>query len=406
MTWILIIESFLQRLLISTSYSAVNHIQNIMKTHIPSYADNFTFYITAIFFYFACLIYFDSSKGLQIVFSMLSAQALTSSLPIPQEPVSYLTLPGILLYFSSVSTVMWMMNSVSLSNEKLQKATISIVDYVTLFAASRGLAKFQTTGQMNILGIMALAYLINPITPSKSPERYSWISHFFSVVECLSIRGFTLWISIQIKSSFKISNILSIIVIHVFLLVWNPFAITKKLQQCAGILSLIISQQLSILLQLYVDSFACASVLMSVLTWFIYLRICPHFLCDVCKLGTSISMTKWFESQIKNINQPHEAIFVYIFIFFMIEKSLSALNSLSKILDLIYDDNKNVRQSSSSNIIAASIIAQYPSYYSYINGKIDSNNSGTSAIVNESINDGIAHELAVAGLPQPNNVPN
>jgi hypothetical protein len=118
-------------------------------------------------------------------------------------------------------------------------------------------------------------------------------------------------------------------------------------------------------------------------------------------------MTKWFESQIKNINQPHEAIFVYIFIFFMIEKSLSALHSLSKILDLIYDNNKNVSQSSSSNIIAASIIAQYPSYYSYINGKIDSNNnSGTSAIVNESINDGIAHELAVAGLPQPNNEPN
>jgi hypothetical protein len=90
----------------------------------------------------------------------------------------------------------------------------------------------------------------------------------------------------------------------------------------------------------------------------------------------------------------------------MIEKSLSALHSLSKILDLIYDNNKNVSQSSSSNVIAASIIAQYPSYYSYVNGKIDSNNSGTSAIVNESINDGIAHELAIAGLPQPNNGPN
>jgi hypothetical protein len=117
-------------------------------------------------------------------------------------------------------------------------------------------------------------------------------------------------------------------------------------------------------------------------------------------------MTKWLESHIKHINQPHEAIFVYIFIFFIIEKSLSALNLLSKILDSIYDNNNNVRQSSSSNIIAASIIAQYPSYYSYISGKTDSDSRGTtSAIVNESINDGIAHESALVGLPQPNNEP-
>jgi hypothetical protein len=115
-------------------------------------------------------------------------------------------------------------------------------------------------------------------------------------------------------------------------------------------------------------------------------------------------MTKWLESHIKHINQPHEAIFVYIFIFLIIEKSLLALNSLSKILDFIYDNDKNVRQSSSSNIISASIIAQYPSYYSYINGKIDNDDRGTtSAIVNESINDGIAHESALVGLPQQNN---
>jgi hypothetical protein len=319
--WISMIKSLLQRLLISTSYSAVSQIQKSL-TLLPAYSSRDLFALASLCVFSAVAICLKTSNhGFKGVFSMLAAQSLTSTLPIPQEQNSRLVLPGILLYFSSVSSLIWMMLVFFKPNDNNGNAleTLNtIVDYIVLFAASRGLARFKATYQMHALGIMSMVFLLFPRS-GKKESLGRWSHQFLQVLECLAVRGVILWITSGIKSFTGVTGPLPILLLNWALLIWNPFTLTTQFAECGGVLSLMSAQQSAELLQKYVHSSVGASVFLVLLSWLVHWSVCPHLVCNVCRLGISIAMTSWLEKWVREISPWLERFFVYVVVFVILE---------------------------------------------------------------------------------------
>jgi hypothetical protein len=329
--WIGIAKNLLQRLLISTSYSAVAQIQKSLL-YLPAYSSRDLFALISLCVFSAVAISLKGSNhGFKGVFSMLAARSLTSTFPIPKEQNNRLVLPGILLYFSSITTLIWAMlifvkqicgnysNKDKANEEGVMETLKTIIDYMVLFAASRGLARFKATSQMHTLGILSMVFLLFPRSKSDQNSKLTWFQHFLDVIECLAVRGAILWITSGIQSFTGVSGPLPIVLLNWALLVWNPFTLTNQLAACGSVLSLMSAQQSAELLQVYVHSSVSASLFLVSLSWLIHWSVCPHPVCSVCSLGVSIAATSWLEKWVLNITLWNERFFVYAVVFILLE---------------------------------------------------------------------------------------
>ena len=367
--WVGIVKNLLQRLLISTSYSAVSQIQNSLL-YLPAYSSRDLFALISLCVFSSVAISLKGSNhGFKGVFSMLAARSLTSTFPIPKEQNNRLVLPGVLLYFSSTTTIIWSMltfvkkicnvddddnndndNSKSIikqrkdsdhnhnnsiitvkDSESVMETLSTIIDYMVLFAASRGLARFQATSQMHTLGILSMVFLLFPRSKSKQNIKLTWSQQFLDLIECLAVRGAILWITSGLQIFTGVSGPLPVVLLNWALLVWNPFTLTNQLSACGSVLSLMSAQQSAELLQVYVHSSVSASLFLVSLSWLIHWSVCPHPICNVCSLGVSIAATSWLEKWILDITPWNERFFVYVIVFIVLEYLL-------RICDMALDD--------------------------------------------------------------------
>jgi hypothetical protein len=378
-------RALLDRLLTSASYSLVSQIQESINS-LESYASRDLFALASVCVFSATAVGLKGSggAGLKRVCSMLAAHGVTSTIPIPQEQSSKLVLPGIMLYLSSIATINWIILALnSKANENVMETINAIIDYVVLFAVSRGLARFKASSEMHTLGVISLVFLIFPKhlydTPRPTPpqpERKNtlWTDQILHLLESLAIRGVVIWITSSIKQLTGVSGATSIVLLNWAILIWNPFSITSKLAQCQNVLSFMNAEQTADLFQTYLHTTISAVCFLVFLFLFIQSRVCPHPVCTACRLGISISMTSWLEILIDNVFKWIERLMVYTIVFIILEY---LINEVEK-------HDKSSLPPLPENIIIT------------LNNNNENNKSSTEE---EKQNIGIAHAQSTLGLP-------
>jgi hypothetical protein len=378
-------RALLDRLLTSASYSLVSQIQESINS-LESYASRDLFALASVCVFSATAVGLKGSggAGLKRVCSMLAAHGVTSTIPIPQEQSSKLVLPGIMLYLSSIATINWIILALnSKANENVMETINAIIDYVVLFAVSRGLARFKASSEMHTLGVISLVFLIFPKhlydTPRPTPpqpERKNtlWTDQILHLLESLAIRGVVIWITSSIKQLTGVSGATSIVLLNWTILIWNPFSITSKLAQCQNVLSFMNAEQTADLFQTYLHTTISAVCFLVFLFLFIQSRVCPHPVCTACRLGISISMTSWLEILIDNVFKWIERLMVYTIVFIILEY---LINEVEK-------HDKSSLPPLPENIIIT------------LNNNNENNKSSTEE---EKQNIGIAHAQSTLGLP-------
>ena len=408
----MVVDMVLERLLVSTSYSAVTQISTLFQKSsivVPNTIDIWS--ITIFFLLVLCVIITYFSRGLRNTSSMMAAQMLTNMLPIPQEQSGFLVVPGITLYFSIIASLVWIMhlyksifilfinknkNDTKNKDNNSTEFLESIEQYMVLFAASRGLARFKAMNQIHLLGIISIIYIFwpsfdytkkaAPIDTEKSIkkkeedknekrllEENKWHVFFIRIVECLAIRGFLLWVSTEIQKTTGSSGTLGIVFWYWVLLFWNPFIATSKFQACGDVLALMSVQQLMIYMQNKLKyNLSILSVFLCFLISFINMNICPHSACTVCMIGASMSLTSWLERWIQEINSKTEQFVLYLLIFQSVECLITSVKEEKEKQDKNKDGILLVESSSIKN------------------DGIHDNNSKA----------GITHEQTTLGLPQ------
>ena len=383
--WVDAGRALLDRLLTSASYSLVSQIQESINS-LESYASRDLFALASVCVFSATAVGLKGSggAGLKRVCSMLAAHGVTSTIPIPQEQSSKLVLPGIMLYLSSIATINWIILALnSKANENVMETINAIIDYVVLFAVSRGLARFKASSEMHTLGVISLVFLIFPKhlydTPRPTPpqpERKNtlWTDQILHLLESLAIRGVVIWITSSIKQLTGVSGATSIVLLNWTILIWNPFSITSKLAQCQNVLSFMNAEQTADLFQTYLHTTISAVCFLVFLFLFIQSRVCPHPVCTACRLGISISMTSWLEILIDNVFKWIERLMVYTIVFIILEY---LINEVEK-------HDKSSLPPLPENIIIT------------LNNNNENNKSSTEE---EKQNIGIAHAQSTLGLP-------
>lgn len=383
--WVDAARSLLDRLLTSTSYSFVSQIQ-VSLNSLQGYASRDFFALASVCLFSAAAVGLKrSSVGLKRVCSMLAAHSVTSTIPIPQEQNSKLVLPGIMLYLSSIATLNWViLFCIGKVNENVMETISSIIDYVVLFAASRGLARFKASSEMHTLGVISLVFLIFPkhlynnTSSTKPPKteksRPLWTDQILNLLESLAIRGVVIWTTSSIKLLTGVSGATSIVLLNWAILIWNPFRITSKLAECENVLSFMNAEQTTDLFQTYMHNTVSATVFLVFLFLFIQSRVCPHPVCAVCRLGVSISMTSWLEMLVGEVFKWIERLIVYTLVFIILEY-------------LIKEVEKHNLTSTTSTGSDNMIIT------------MNSNQTLESEEQEEKSNFGIAHAQSTLGLP-------
>ncbi len=133
------LERFVERLVISASYSALRWIT---KTVSPL-AMNGLVPISIL-----GVVWTRDIGGLQTLCGMVAGQGLSLAVPMPSEPAGYLIVPVVVLYFGVISAAGWCVDG---TLQLLEKRTPELADalssvferYISLFATTRALAVFQ-----------------------------------------------------------------------------------------------------------------------------------------------------------------------------------------------------------------------------------------------------------------------
>jgi hypothetical protein len=390
--WVDAGRALLDRLLTSASYSLVSQIQESINS-LESYASRDLFALASVCVFSATAVGLKGSggpQGLKRVCSMLAAHGVTSTIPIPQEQSSKLVLPGIMLYLSSIATINWIILALnSKANDNVMETINAIIDYVVLFAVSRGLARFKASSEMHTLGVISLVFLIFPKhlyydtphpTPPKTERKNTlWTDQILLLLESLAIRGVVIWITSSIKQLTGVSGATSIVLLNWAILIWNPFSITSKLAQCQNVLSFMNAEQTADLFQTYLHTTISAICFLVFLFLFIQSRVCPHPVCTACRLGISISMTSWLEILIDNVFKWIERLMVYTIVFIILEY---LINEVEK------RDKNSLPPPPTENIIIT------------LNNNNENNKSSTQEEQQEEKqNIGIAHAQSTLGLP-------
>ena len=223
--WLCTLGALTDRLVISTSYSALGQgslfIQRISYTES---AKN-VFQVMCAFLFFLFAVRFKTLQGLQNVLIMIAAQSFSAGMPLPQEPSGSLVLPAIAVYFALVA--LGMACAMQRATDKTVMSTTT--QYVSLFVAARGLARVQAIKQQDALGVLSFIYLMLPPWPQQGDTA---LFYFVQNADCLANRGLVIWLIAKIQIFTGVSSLFPNIIFFLALLMCNPLRNAPRLQNC------------------------------------------------------------------------------------------------------------------------------------------------------------------------------
>jgi len=318
----MLIRAFASRLTSSSSYSAYQLALTVLPSKI----------IVMLWPLHVWLVMtFHMVEGIESFFSMLAANGITATMPIPSEPVGYLLLPAILVYVSVIAMIACMV-----SGRAGAVSVVIIEQYIALFATSRILECIQKANEKVLMGAFSVAFLCMPAScvpmHTSFPEGHWW-HHFLHIVECAAARLATVWITAVVQESPFASDLCLFYLAWIFL-PWD--AISPKLHECRSLFSLLCAQQ-------------AVRIIPQWLVFVAALSIPPvarnEGLRDTCIYAASMEMTAELSRWISNCGLA-EAACAYLSVF-------TALHAITVLVCLEEDDPR----AKPKNIIIANELA-------------------------------------------------
>ena len=331
-SWLTAIDSLMDKLLISTSYSALSQGSQLLLRVSVAASTKDIFQMACTFLFFMIAVRSKTLDGLQNVLIMMAAQSFSSGVPLPQEPSGVLVLPAILLYFGAAAIIM---DYAYTTSQKMQcsddTATAKTVEYVVLFVAARGLARFQAIQQIEILGIVSLVYLLlpadlllsfrrkNSLFFSSSSTHSGAFGFFIKIVECLANRGIVLWLISKIQAFTGVSAIFPNLFFVLTLLMCSTTLQLQRLQNCAAVFTYYAGKQIVQGMQYQMNEAICSCLLGSITVCMLVNGDCSSPLFNMVLLGTGILLSSWLENWVKGWSQTADWMAIYLLVFVILE---------------------------------------------------------------------------------------
>jgi len=332
--WLNIFQSFLEKVLISLSYRVVTEIKAFLNKNVPllSFSNSFSVYI--LFYMGICIVMFSSwfknSKTLITIFSIISADTMSMHIPFPKEPINLLFLPSIYLYIGLISTWIWSFRIYLSYLRKYDVIEESISNFLILYIVSRIIMLFEKYDVLELLGILSLIYLLLPIHAGM--YSHLQLQHIFvKIIETLSVRGIVLWLNLIYLNAIGVFDMLALIIAPYILLVFNPFQKSTKLANCSEMLAFSCAQKLSSFMHVYLSNMTALFVFSTSFTVLVYLRMCPHLMCKIARMGANFSFISFVDKEIKSFTIFEEKIILFIVILVVVDLVLEHLRKTIKV---------------------------------------------------------------------------
>jgi hypothetical protein len=316
--WLNVLSTIGERMLIASSYSALTYGKAILKSIVVSDSTQNLFAIASTCFFGFVALKCQQLRGLQNVLIMITADSFSAGVPLPQEPSGQLVMPAILVYFALSATLM-RFGYVVLAHDTASGSTLErIIEWVVLFVGARGLARFQALQQDEILGVLALAYLLFPTDKYITPTQNSAGNFFVQITECLLNRGMVLWMMKKIEAFTGISSIFPHVFFFLIVLMWAPVR-TGKFRECTGVFAYMTARKIVQGMQQKLSDSICCVGLLSVLVCMMVNGDESSPLINMVILAIGVLTTSWIEKWVRNWSQHSDWIIIYLVIFAALE---------------------------------------------------------------------------------------
>lgn len=328
--WLLTLDSILQRMLITLSYSAVDRGTLAVKG--LTLSNELSQWACMLFF---ILIAFkvQALQGVHKVWIMLAAQSFSSSLPLPQEPSGSLILPSVLMYFGMAATIMTYLQGIA-RGHVLNDVVEETQQFIILFVSARGLVRFQAMQQQRALGFVSLVYVLLPsaLLDAVSP------SLFVQIVDRLANRGLVLWLISEIQQFTGLSVLFPNIFFFLSLLAWNPFGKqSTRAQACMDVFALYTTRELIRILQLKIPHhLLCILALLTILIWTLIIlksydtlftaSVQTNFFFSMVSMGVGMLFTDFLDEWTRGwFNNSIEWILIYFVMLMLLDAASQRL---------------------------------------------------------------------------------
>ena len=329
--WLCTIGALTDRLVISTSYSAVRQGSLYIKSVSYSESAKGLFQLVCAFLF---LIFATRSKplqGLQNVLIMIAAQSFSAGMPLPQEPSGALVIPAIALYFALAALCMGC--ALQMATDKVLMSRT--MQYISLFVTARGLARVQAIKQQNVLGILSFVYLMLPATSVLS--NHSSLLFFIQNVDCLANRGLVIWLIDKIQVFTGVSSLFPNVLFFLALLMCNPLRDVPRMQNCIGVFTFYAAREIVQLMQQKMSAVVCCSLLMTLCVCMIANGDSVSPLFFVITMSTGVLFTTWLEQWIKNWSQSSDWMVIYLIVFVALEHAGQYVKKPEQKADIIIE---------------------------------------------------------------------
>ena len=318
MQWPDVLANLIDKLLISTSYSALTYGSGLLVqfSNASSSRDIFPMVCSVLFFTFA--LKFRTLEGLQNVCILMAAQKFSLGVPLPQEPLGVLVLPAVFVYFGTAAIIMEYTCKTGKSMLFKTGEAAKVCGYVVLFVGARALARFEAIKQTEILGVISVVYLLLPFEPTLDDR--GAIFHFVQITDCLANRGGVLWLIGKIQTFTGVSSLFPNIFFFLALLMWwNPLVRLPRLQNCAGVFTFYTARKIVMLMQSHMSDAICCSLLACVLVCIMVNMNANSPLLSMVTLGTGILLTSWLDKWVRTWSQNSDWMAIYLLVFLILE---------------------------------------------------------------------------------------
>jgi len=313
--WLRTLGAMTDRLVVSTSYSAVRQGSLYIQSVSYSESAKSLFQLACAFLFLIFAIRSRTLQGLQNVLIMIAAQSFSAGMPLPQEPSGSLVLPAIAVYFALAALAMGC--AIQMASDKA--IMTRTMQYISLFVTARGLARVQAIKQQNVLGILSFVYLMLPL--SLQPSEDSSLSFFIQNVDCLANRGLVIWLIEKIQVFTGVSSLFPNVLFFLALLTCNPMRNVPRMQNCIGVFTFYAAREIVQLMQQKMSAVVCCSLLMTLSVCMIANGDAVSPLFCVITMSTGVLFTTWLEQWIRNWSLGSDWMVIYLIVFVALESA-------------------------------------------------------------------------------------
>lgn len=330
---------FFERVVIATSYSAANRINDLITLHDSSHGIHSAFIIFTITVTGVLTILNSSllqNTGLQTSLSILISKLIISIFPLAEEQKTYSVLAAVVFYLAFWSALCSLLSVVVKQNKTVSNLWDKTVPFIVLFSSSLSIQILIENQQMLLLYLLAFFYVVM--------IQYYYVDiqssyYIFLFIDSIMCRAIVLSIQDYIKNMVDNMDV-AVVVFNGGLLtiayaylsnVRNP---ASQINYCLGVLIFTVSQQIFSMLQKYGYNKVNQTfvITITIFTVFLFNNSCRmHLSMPILNIFINCIVMSWgmlIETWLASFYSIFEPFILYFIIFIAIQKIQSSTASV------------------------------------------------------------------------------